>query len=90
MFLPTAITTRALSPDTTINLIIGILTLAVGLLSAILAWAMWRVSSDGRRRLRRSRSEPSPIELLPTGAVTPRTGNDRLGYEVAFRVGRSM
>ncbi|TVY19214.1 hypothetical protein LARI1_G001761 [Lachnellula arida] len=47
----TILTPRTLSTDNTINLIIGVLTIAVGILSTILAWAMWRLTSDGRRRL---------------------------------------
>ncbi|TVY78385.1 hypothetical protein LSUE1_G006623 [Lachnellula suecica] len=90
--LPT-ITKRALSTDNKINIIIGILTLVIGILSVILAWAMWRLTSDRRRRLHsRSPSPPtSPIELLPIPTMIPghAPGTNRLGYEVAFRIGRS-
>ncbi|TVY59525.1 hypothetical protein LCER1_G000145 [Lachnellula cervina] len=92
----TLLTPRTLSTDNTINLIIGVLTIAVGILSTILAWAMWRLTSDGRRRvhLRSQSSSPSPslspppsspIELVPTQASIA----NRNGYEVAFRIGRS-
>lgn len=42
---------RGLSEDNKINLIIGILTIVIGILSSILAWATWRLTGDRRRRL---------------------------------------
>lgn len=44
-------TTRGLTVDTRINLIIGVFTIAIGILGCVLAWATWRLS--GHRRLRR-------------------------------------
>jgi hypothetical protein len=42
---------RSLPLDTKVNLIIGALTIVIGILSTILAWATWRLTRD--RRLRR-------------------------------------
>jgi hypothetical protein len=42
---------RGLPLDTKVNLIIGALTIVIGILSTILAWATWRLTRD--RRLRR-------------------------------------
>ena len=41
---------RGLSTDSDINIIIGALTIVIGILSAILAWATWRLTHDRRRR----------------------------------------
>lgn len=41
-------TRRGLSLDSKINLIIGVLTIVIGTLSAILAWATWRLTSFRR------------------------------------------
>ncbi|TVY49809.1 hypothetical protein LOCC1_G000436, partial [Lachnellula occidentalis] len=89
---PTAptITPRTLSTSNIINIIIGVLSIAIGILSSILAWAMWRLTSDGRRRMHLQSPSPSPlpsspIELMPTQASMV----NRNGYEVAFRIGRS-
>jgi hypothetical protein len=41
---------RGLSTDSDINIIIGALTIVIAILSAILAWATWRLTRDGRRR----------------------------------------
>jgi hypothetical protein len=48
---PKTLLSRGLSLDNRINLIIGVLTIVVGILSTILAWAMWRLTDDRRRRL---------------------------------------
>jgi hypothetical protein len=54
--------TRSLSPDTKINLIIGILTILIGILSSMPAWATWRLTGNRRRRLgHESRSTPIPL-----------------------------
>lgn len=44
---------RSMSIDTQINLIIGSLTIATGVLSVILAWATWRLTDDRRRERHR-------------------------------------
>ncbi|KAE8451059.1 hypothetical protein EG329_004731 [Mollisiaceae sp. DMI_Dod_QoI] len=78
---------RGLSLDTRVNLIIGILTIVIGILSAILAWATWRLTDDRqRRRSTRHRQSPEPESIplqVPPPPPTP------LGVEFAFRIGRS-
>lgn len=41
---------RGLSVDNRINLIIGTLTIMIAVLSTLLAWATWRLTSDRRHR----------------------------------------
>ncbi|KAN0101689.1 hypothetical protein V8E51_012199 [Hyaloscypha variabilis] len=81
---------RGLSTDTKINLIIGIFTIVTGILSTLLAWAMWRLTRDRRHRHGREHSNPTSdsgaIELLPT----PAGPRPRLGYEVALRFGGTL
>jgi hypothetical protein len=43
-------TASSLSIDTKVNLIIGIFTIVTGILSTLLAWAMWRLTRDRRHR----------------------------------------
>lgn len=50
VFLFAALLPRSLSTDTKINLIIGVLTIATGILSILLAWAMWKLAREGRQR----------------------------------------
>lgn len=45
----TTITTRDLSTDNKINIIIGVLTIVIGILSAMLAWSTWRLTKERRR-----------------------------------------
>jgi hypothetical protein len=90
---------RGLPLDTKVNLIIGALTIVIGILSTILAWATWRLTRD--RRLRRGHQseflhvgrgnaadlkgpseESVPLQTLPAP-------EQRLGYELALRFGRS-
>jgi len=40
----------SLSADTKINIIIGVLTIVTGVLSTLLAWAMWKLTREARRR----------------------------------------
>ena len=47
-----SILTRGLSADNKVNIIIGVLTIVIGILSAILAWATWRLTWDRRLRHR--------------------------------------
>ena len=42
--------TQGLSADNEVNIIIGVLTIAIGILSAILAWATWKLTRDRRHR----------------------------------------
>ncbi|PMD16674.1 hypothetical protein NA56DRAFT_708568 [Hyaloscypha hepaticicola] len=42
---------RSLSADTKINLILGVFTIVTGVLSTLLAWALWRLTRDRRRQL---------------------------------------
>lgn len=42
---------RALSPDNKINITIGTLSIVIGFLSVVLAWATWKLTRDRRRRL---------------------------------------
>ncbi|KAN0101690.1 hypothetical protein V8E51_012200 [Hyaloscypha variabilis] len=75
---------RSLTADTKINLILGIFTIVTGILSTLLAWAMWRLTRDRRRRHGHESPiiDSTPLQLHPE----PR---GRLGYEVALRFGRS-
>lgn len=59
---------RTLSPDTKINLIIGILAITIGILSAILAWPTWRLTRDRRRSIEHRQRRPSGenISLSPS------------------------
>ncbi|PMD42635.1 hypothetical protein L207DRAFT_510866 [Hyaloscypha variabilis F] len=81
---------RGLSTDTKINLIIGIFTIVTGILSTLLAWAMWRLTRDRRHRHAREHFSPTSdsgvIELLPT----PAGARPRLAYEVALRFGGTL
>jgi hypothetical protein len=45
-----SIVTRGLSADNKVNIIIGVLIIVIGILSAVLAWATWRLTRDRRRR----------------------------------------
>jgi hypothetical protein len=47
---PDIVLTRGLSTDNKVNVIIGVLTIVIGILSAILAWATLRLTGDRRRR----------------------------------------
>jgi len=47
---PSATASPNLSTDTKVNLIIGIFTIVTGILSTLLAWAMWRLTRDRRHR----------------------------------------
>jgi len=42
---------RGISQDNKINIIIGVLTIMIGILSSILAWSTWKLTRDRRRRL---------------------------------------
>ncbi|KAH8779323.1 hypothetical protein BGZ57DRAFT_889700 [Hyaloscypha finlandica] len=81
-----------LTTDTKVNLIIGIFTIVTGILSTLLAWAMWRLTRDRRHRHGYRHQSPridSPsteLELLPA----PRAPKPRLGYEVALRFGETL
>lgn len=46
----TYIFSRSLSLDNEINIIIGVLTIAIGILGVLLAWVMWRVARDPSSR----------------------------------------
>lgn len=66
------------------NLIIGILTIVIGFLSTVLAWATWKLTRDRRRRMGHMSPPIEPNELRPlAGYKLP------LGYELALRIGRS-
>ncbi|KAH8779324.1 hypothetical protein BGZ57DRAFT_760872, partial [Hyaloscypha finlandica] len=41
---------RSISADTKVNLIIGTFTIVTGVLSTLLAWAMWKLTRAGSRR----------------------------------------
>lgn len=75
---------RGLPLDTKVNLIIGALTIVIGILSTILAWATWRLTRD--RHLRRGHQSP-PEESVPLQTLP--ASEKRLGYELALRIGRS-
>ena len=47
----------SLSTDNKINIIIGVLTVVIGILSAIIAWATWRLSQAHCRRIHESPSK---------------------------------
>jgi len=52
-------TASSLSIDTKVNLIIGIFTIVTGILSTLLAWAMWRLTRDRRDRSRQEHGHQS-------------------------------
>ena len=54
---------RGLSTDSDINIIIGALTIVIGILSAILAWATWRLTRDRRRQ---RHGHESTIDEIPS------------------------
>jgi F0F1-type ATP synthase delta subunit len=56
--LKTLLRSRDLSTSDKINLIIGILTTIIGVLSVVLAWVMWRLTNDRRRTRTLSRYLP--------------------------------
>ncbi|KAH8789897.1 hypothetical protein F5882DRAFT_401846 [Hyaloscypha sp. PMI_1271] len=76
---------RSISADTKVNLIIGIFTIVTGVLSTLLAWAMWKLTRAGSRR----RAHESPT--VDSGAIElmPRPRPRSQGYEVALRFGRT-
>lgn len=90
---------RGVPLDTRVNLIIGALTIAIGILSTILAWATWRLTRDRRVRrghegefLQVQRGNAADLkgpaeESVPLQTVT--APEQRLGYELALRFGRS-
>lgn len=57
---------RGLSQDGTINVTISVLTILIAILSAILAWATWRLT---RRRGHRHRQSMSPTRLNIEGIL---------------------
>ncbi|KAF8865315.1 hypothetical protein BDZ45DRAFT_796630 [Acephala macrosclerotiorum] len=91
--LPTSIPPRGLSLDNRINLIIGIMTIIIGVLGTLLAWATWRLTHIHHRlRHRISHDEDAVIESKPLQELPapPKTTSAHLlGYELAFRIGRS-
>ncbi|CZR55292.1 uncharacterized protein PAC_05179 [Phialocephala subalpina] len=83
---------RGLSLDNRINLIIGILTIIIAVLSTLLAWATWRLSHIHLRNRHLSHDEDTiiestPLQELPAPHTT--TSAHLLGYELAFRIGRN-
>jgi len=52
-------TASSLSTDTKVNLIIGIFTIVTGILSTLLAWAVWRLTRDRRNRYRQEHGHQS-------------------------------
>jgi len=75
------ILTRGLSTDNKINLIFGVFTIIIGVLSIALGWAMWRLMERPRRLRHESPSlEPIPLETGPSA---------RTGYELTLRFGRN-
>ncbi|KAE8447477.1 hypothetical protein EG329_010750 [Mollisiaceae sp. DMI_Dod_QoI] len=79
---------RGLSADNKINIIIGVLTIVIGILSAVLTWVTWRLTKDRRRHslpLSRTSSNVS-LQSLPSRTLAPTPG---VGYELTLRFGRS-
>ncbi|KAH9220581.1 hypothetical protein DL95DRAFT_383073 [Leptodontidium sp. 2 PMI_412] len=75
---------RGISADNKINIIIGVLTIVIGILSSMLAWSTWRLTRDRRRRHGHMSPAINPIPLEHIPHRLP-----RLGYELALRFGRS-
>ncbi|KAH8596688.1 hypothetical protein B0O99DRAFT_685683 [Bisporella sp. PMI_857] len=77
---------RGLSQDNKINIILGVFSTTTGILSALLAWATWRLTRD--RRHRHGHESPSEQDI-PLQAPSRTASASALGYELAFRFGRS-